>query len=40
MGMLHGYIKVVDDINNFDLNAIKKEIGAYKPAGGGGCCGG
>ena len=43
MGMLHGYVKVVDDINNADLNAIKKEIQNYKPAsgagGGGGCCG-
>lgn len=42
MGMLHGYVKVVDDINKVDLNAIKKEIQNYKPAksaGGGGCCG-
>ncbi|HEX3046637.1 MAG TPA: sulfite exporter TauE/SafE family protein, partial [Bacillota bacterium] len=41
MGMLHGYVKVVDDINKVDLNAIKKEIEAYRPVGGGGgCCGG
>lgn len=41
MGMLHGYVKVVDDLNNIDLNSIKKEIEAYQPAGGGGgCCGG
>lgn len=40
MGMLHGYVKVVDDINNIDLKAIKKEIEAYRPVGGGGCCGG
>jgi plastocyanin domain-containing protein len=43
MNMLHGYVKVVDDINNIDLNAIKKEIQNYKPQGGsagaGGCCG-
>lgn len=40
MGMLHGYVKVVDDLNNINLNEIKKEIQVYKPAGGGGCCGG
>jgi sulfite exporter TauE/SafE/copper chaperone CopZ len=40
MGMLNGYIKAVDDINHIDINAIKKEIAAYRPAGGGGgCCG-
>jgi plastocyanin domain-containing protein len=41
MGMLHGYVKVVDDINKVDLAAIKKEVQNYKPAGGGGggCCG-
>lgn len=38
MGMLHGYVKVVDDIHNINLNTIKKEIAAYKPAGGGGGC--
>ncbi|MCR4437191.1 MAG: sulfite exporter TauE/SafE family protein [Clostridiales bacterium] len=43
MNMLHGYIKVVDDINKINLDDIKKEIQNYKPAqstGGGGCCGG
>jgi sulfite exporter TauE/SafE/copper chaperone CopZ len=40
MGMLHGYVKVVDDIQHIDIKAIKKEIENYKPAGGGGCCGG
>ncbi|HBE78020.1 MAG TPA: heavy metal transporter, partial [Firmicutes bacterium] len=40
MGMLHGYGKVVDDLNKVDLRAVKKEIEAHKPAGGGGCCGG
>lgn len=47
MNMLHGYVKVVDNINNINLDQIKKEIQDYKPAGrsagslgGGGCCGG
>lgn len=43
MNMLHGYVKVVDDINNINLDDIRKEIQDYKPAGGsvggGGCCG-
>lgn len=43
MGMLHGYVKVVDDLSKVDLNAIKKEVANYTPvggsAGGGGCCG-
>ena len=40
MGMLHGYVKVVDDLNSIDLNTIKNEVRNYKPAGGGtgGCC--
>jgi len=37
---LYGYVKVVDDINNLDEEAIKKEISEYQPtdyyAGGGG----
>lgn len=41
MGMLNGYIKVVDNINNIDIDAIKKEVDSYVPAAGsaGGCCG-
>jgi sulfite exporter TauE/SafE/plastocyanin domain-containing protein/copper chaperone CopZ len=43
MGMLHGYVKVVDDLSKVDLNAIKNEVASYKPASGsatgGGCCG-
>ncbi|MCR4435757.1 MAG: sulfite exporter TauE/SafE family protein [Clostridiales bacterium] len=42
MNMLHGYVKVVDDVNKVNLNDIKKEIQNYTPpagAGGGGCCG-
>jgi uncharacterized protein len=42
MNMLHGYVKVVDDIQNVDLDSIKKEVDEYTPpqgTGGGGCCG-
>ncbi|HYE83614.1 MAG TPA: sulfite exporter TauE/SafE family protein [Clostridia bacterium] len=40
MGMLNGYVKVVDDINNIDMEAIRKDVEAYEPpAGSGGCCG-
>ena len=41
MAMLHGYVKVVNDINKVDLNAIRKEIQNNKPSSGagGGCCG-
>jgi copper ion binding protein len=40
MGMLHGYIKVVTDINNIDPDAIRREVSAWTPpAGSGGCCG-
>lgn len=40
MNMLHGYIKVVDDINNINIDDIKAEIRDYTPAQGGsaGCC--
>jgi uncharacterized protein len=41
MGMLHGYVKVVPDSSHFDLQAVKRQVAAYKPAAGsGGCCGG
>lgn len=42
MGMLHAYVKVVDDIDKVDLDAVKKEVQNYKPAAGAvsGCCGG
>ena len=40
MGMLHGYVKTVDDLAKADIAAIRAEIGAYKASGGGGCCGG
>lgn len=39
MNMLHGYVKVVDDLNKIDINAIKDEVSKYKPQSGGGCCG-
>jgi len=31
MGMLHGYVKAVDDPSKVDLQALKREIGAYRP---------
>lgn len=44
MGMLNGYIKVVDDIDIVDLDALRKEVKSFKPSGvaaggAGGCCG-
>ena len=40
MGMLHGYVKVVDNTDNVDLNAVRAQVASYKPrAGAGGCCG-
>jgi hypothetical protein len=26
----YGYVKVVDDINKFDMNGIKSEVGSFK----------
>jgi sulfite exporter TauE/SafE/copper chaperone CopZ len=40
MGMLHGYVKVVDDTDNVDLRAVRAQVASYTPrAGAGGCCG-
>ncbi|WHH61539.1 sulfite exporter TauE/SafE family protein [Petroclostridium sp. X23] len=40
MRMLNGYVKVVDDVNNINIEEIKKEIEQFQPVGGtGGCCG-
>ncbi len=40
MGMLHGYVKVVDDPSKVDIEAVKREVAAFTPAAGsGGCCG-
>ncbi len=41
MGMLTGYVKVVDDINQIDLEAVKAEAQNYSPtgsSGSGSCC--
>ncbi|MCX7922434.1 MAG: sulfite exporter TauE/SafE family protein [Clostridia bacterium] len=40
MGMLNGYVKVVDDINNINIEDIKNEVDNYVPVAsgsGGGC---
>ncbi len=37
MGMLNGYVKVVDDLNNVNMDDIKKEVRAYNPPAGPGC---
>ncbi len=40
MGMLHGYVRVVDDIRRVDLGSVRKTVAAYKPASSGlSCCG-
>ena len=39
MGMLNGYVKVVDVINKVDLEDIKDEVGSFTPPRGAGCCG-
>jgi plastocyanin domain-containing protein len=40
MGMLHGYVKVVDDLSRVDLVAVRQQVSAFKASSsGGGCCG-
>lgn len=42
MGMLHGYVKVVDNINTINIEEIKNQVNSYTPSAGssaGGCCG-
>lgn len=39
MGMINGYVKVVDDIDNVDLDQIKEEVEGFVSPSGGGCCG-
>jgi uncharacterized protein len=40
MSMLHGYVKVVDDITRVDAKAVARQVAAFTPSvGGGGCCG-
>jgi len=40
MAMLHGYVRVVDDLARVDLAEVKATVEAWKPTGSGGCCGG
>jgi uncharacterized protein len=42
MNMLHGYVKVVDDVTKVDLNAVKAQVAKLRTRGGAGegCCGG
>jgi copper ion binding protein len=40
MGMLHGYVKVVDDLRRYDAAAIARQVDGYRADSGGGCCGG
>jgi sulfite exporter TauE/SafE/copper chaperone CopZ len=39
MGMLHGYVKVVDDPSRVDLQELRRQVAAFKPASTGGSCG-
>jgi plastocyanin domain-containing protein len=40
MGMLHGYVKVVDDLSKVNIKAVKAEISIWQaPSTSGGCCG-
>jgi sulfite exporter TauE/SafE/plastocyanin domain-containing protein/copper chaperone CopZ len=43
MGMLHGFVKTVDDLSKVNLAEVRKEIAAYRApaasASGGSCCG-
>ncbi len=40
MAMLHGYVKVVDDLDAVNLDEVRQEVAAYQPTtGAGGCCG-
>jgi sulfite exporter TauE/SafE len=38
MGMLHGYVKVVDDTRNVDLASVRAAVASYKPAAGAASC--
>jgi len=41
MAMLHGYVRVVPDVETADLAEVKATVAAWKPAAGSaGCCGG
>lgn len=39
MNMLHGYVRVVDDTSKFDMQALRRTVGAFRPTSSGGCCG-
>ena len=40
MGMIHGVVRVVDDITQVDVAAIRRELADYRaPSGGSSCCG-
>jgi len=41
MGMLHGYVKAVDDLSKVDVDKVRAEVAAYRATasgGVGGCC--
>ena len=40
-GMLHGYVKVVDDARSFDRDAVRRQVDSYRPSdiGAAACCG-
>jgi copper chaperone CopZ len=40
-GLLHGYVKVVDDTGAFDRTAVRRQVDAYRPGdtGAAACCG-
>jgi uncharacterized protein len=40
-GMLHGYVKVVDDTRTFDRDALRRQVDSYRPSdiGAATCCG-
>jgi uncharacterized protein len=40
-GMLHGYVKVVDDTRAFDRDAVRRRVNSYRPSdiGAAACCG-
>jgi len=39
MNMITGYVKVVDDVENMNLDEVKAEVSQYILPAGGGCCG-
>jgi uncharacterized protein len=41
MGMLHGYVKVVDDLGKVDIAAVRREVDSFRAsaAGAASCCG-